>query len=175
MVLDVTKWALFENISLPFGVISDAISYVYNEGRTDIAFDMYRNIYEHGLIQHWSCADALEIDLHKFSRGMAYSAIRCAFDEILQSRKWLNMPKVPLTVITGKNMKPRDSSALSVAATISNSEFEFDTSKPYRVSQEIQNMLVEDFFPPVSSSTYPGNTGRLLVNIEDIQSTMKRT
>ena len=91
---------------LPFGVVSDAVSYVYNEGRTDIAYEMYRNIYDNDLIQHWSHIDALDIDLHKFSRVWLFLH-RCVFNEILQKVEWSKMPQVPLTIITGKNVKSR--------------------------------------------------------------------
>ena len=169
MALDVIKWALIEETPLPFGVVSDAVSYVYNEGRTDIAYEMYRNIYDNDLIQHWSHIDALEIDLHKFSRGMAYSSIRCVFNEILQKAEWSKMPQVPLTIITGKNVKSRKP---ITSTTTENGDEDNNSTDQYRISQEIQNILVEDFYPPVSSSTSPGNTGRLLIDLQDIRKLM---
>ena len=33
----------------------------------------------------------------------------------------------------------------------------------YRLMTEIQDVLIEDFFPPLDSSTVPGNPGRLYV------------
>ena len=33
----------------------------------------------------------------------------------------------------------------------------------YRLMTEIQDVLIEDFYPPMSSSTVPGNPGRLYV------------
>ena len=35
----------------------------------------------------------------------------------------------------------------------------------YRLSAEIQEMLIENFFPPIASSTVPGNPGRLYLQI----------
>ena len=35
----------------------------------------------------------------------------------------------------------------------------------YRLSDEVQNVLIEDFYPPISSSTVPGNPGRLYINL----------
>ena len=38
-----------------------------------------------------------------------------------------------------------------------------DEDLTYRLMAEIQDVLIEDFFPPMSSSTVPGNPGRLYV------------
>jgi hypothetical protein len=43
-----------------------------------------------------------------------------------------------------------------------------NTALSFRLSSEIQSVLIEDFFPPISSSTVPGNPGRLYVNLIDI-------
>jgi hypothetical protein len=57
---------------------------VIREGRTDLALEIYITLYSSGLIQHWShkSPQNLEIDLHCFSRGMAYAAITCALTEV---------------------------------------------------------------------------------------------
>jgi hypothetical protein len=160
MALNVVMWALSEGTTLPSGVISDAISFVYGEGRTDIAFEMYCQIYKSARIQHWSkfnTNEILEIDLHKYSRGMAYAAIRCALKEIgdmLAQNKFCldNLEPFVLTIITGKNIR----------------ESKEESASSFRISAEVQNILVEDFYPPISSSTLPGNAGRIIVNINDI-------
>lgn len=38
----------------------------------------------------------------------------------------------------------------------------------FTLSAEVQRALVENFFPPISSSTVPGNPGRIRVLREDI-------
>lgn len=38
----------------------------------------------------------------------------------------------------------------------------------YRLSDEVQQILIEDFFPPIPSSTEPGNPGRIIVQLADI-------
>lgn len=38
-------------------------------------------------------------------------------------------------------------------------------AKAYRISAEIQEVLIENFFPPIASSTVPGNPGRLYLKI----------
>jgi hypothetical protein len=39
------------------------------------------------------------------------------------------------------------------------------TSKSYTLTEEVQRVLIEDFFPPISSSTVPGNPGRLFITL----------
>ena len=41
-------------------------------------------------------------------------------------------------------------------------------AESYRVSSEIQRILVDDFFPPISSVTAPGNTGRVLIRLSEL-------
>jgi hypothetical protein len=61
--------------------------YINSRGRIDIACDIYESAYRAGYLQHWSeqsegGCKVLEIDLHDYSRGMAYAAIRCVFKEV---------------------------------------------------------------------------------------------
>lgn len=39
------------------------------------------------------------------------------------------------------------------------------TSKAYTLTEEVQRVLIEDFYPPISSSTVPGNPGRLYISL----------
>ena len=39
------------------------------------------------------------------------------------------------------------------------------TVVPYRLIASIQDMLIEDFYPPIHSSTVPDNPGRLYIHI----------
>jgi hypothetical protein len=39
------------------------------------------------------------------------------------------------------------------------------TSKAYTLTEEVQRVLIEDFYPPISSSTVPGNSGRLYISL----------
>jgi hypothetical protein len=49
---------------------------------------------------------------------------------------------------------------------------EQDEIQSFCISKEIQNLLVEDFYPPISSSTVPGNTGRLVVSVSDVKASL---
>ena len=56
----------------------------YREGRTDAALEMYSSLYAAGQVEHWSnkLPASMELDLHNFSRGMAYAAITNALFEV---------------------------------------------------------------------------------------------
>ena len=55
---------------------------VFSVGRVDLASSMYEMMYRAGKVQHWKSRDANLMDLHDFSRGMAYAAISCALKEV---------------------------------------------------------------------------------------------
>ena len=60
---------------------------------------------------------------------------------------------VPLVVITGQSLRSYSSDKhLSEKP---------DTS--YLLMSELQDILIEDLYPPISSSTVPNNPGRLLI------------
>ena len=46
---------------------------------------MYRQLYDMKYVQHWTKFDFdnLELDLHNFSRGMAFAAVYCALHEVI--------------------------------------------------------------------------------------------
>jgi hypothetical protein len=99
---------------------------------------------------------------------------------------------ISLTVITGQNIKNRNPSVSSLSfknvddpirdilKTVDSNDddklsgfYESDYSEgstdnyvnenAYTLTEEVSSILIEDFFPPISSSTVPGNPGRLLI------------
>jgi hypothetical protein len=79
---DALMWGLKEGTFLPPAVINDAISFVYDQGDTLVCLEMYEQLYQANKVQHWSDVQAREMDLHTYSKGMAFAAIRCAIDEV---------------------------------------------------------------------------------------------
>lgn len=172
LAASVIQWAATEGTFLPSGVISDAISFVYGEGRTDLTKEMYECLYIANYIQHWSDKGNLEIDLHAFSRGMAYGAISVALSEIrkmiasnnrstgsvINIKKSSKNIKTQLTIITGRSINRKEPS--------DNNGKDSGSSTAYLLSEEVQRCLIEDFFPPISSSTVVNNPGRLYIDIE---------
>ena len=43
-----------------------------------------------------------------------------------------------------------------------------DGERAYSLMREVQEVLIEDFYPPISSSTVPNNPGRLLVDLTSL-------
>ena len=91
---------------------------------------------------------------------------------------------ITLTVITGQNLAKRMNIESSLTQhpeipdyTGSEGRVEMEdeedddndipttTSKAYTLTKEVQRILIEDFFPPISSSTVPGNPGRLFITL----------
>ena len=91
---------------------------------------------------------------------------------------------ITLTVITGQNLAKRMNIESSLTEhpeipdyTGSEGKVEMEdeedddndipttTSKAYTLTKEVQRILIEDFFPPISSSTVPGNPGRLFITL----------
>jgi hypothetical protein len=74
--------------------------------------------------------------------------------------KDMKVPKSSaLMIITGQNLNrhscsDKDASSEGLAS--------------YRLMEEVQNVLIEGIFPPVSTSTLPGNAGRVLVHLKDM-------
>lgn len=64
-----------------------------------------------------------------------------------------------LTIITGRNAEPAPQRTRSTQVA---------TGEEYVLSNVVQEVLVEDFYPPISSSTVPGNPGRLQVKLCDL-------
>ena len=214
-----------------------------SEGRIDLARQLYSRLYAENRIQHWQNKELLVMDLHYFSRGMAYAAIYCAVQELTsmsslqQDNISLQRQQEPqphelqmlntntnnntvLTIITGKNLgststttsttsslandKLKESLIPTIVPSLSSNTIPTpdnvnDTntnsdniinnannnnniitkrsvngtkvSESYRLITEIQNILIEDFYPPISSSTVVDNPGRLYIILQDIYST----
>ena len=91
---------------------------------------------------------------------------------------------VTLTIITGRNVADRGQGlglglglakgeGLSSTSSTSSTSLEqqqpspstSDEDKSYTLTTEVQRILIEDFYPPISSSTVPGNPGRLYITL----------
>jgi hypothetical protein len=146
MIKQAILWSLRHRCYLSFVVISDAIAGLYSLGKTDDVLEIYDLLYKSKRLQHWVTKDKSELtlDLHGFGRGMAFAAISIALNEIKGDAS-LTAPF--LTVITGQNL--RDESG----------------DKSYTLMNELQEVLVEGSFPPIPTSTVPGNVGRLFIDL----------
>ena len=55
-----------------------------SDGDTDLTSSLYEELYYKKYINHWRTKDSetLELDLHDYSRGMAFAAIKLAIKEV---------------------------------------------------------------------------------------------
>jgi len=87
-----------------------------------------------------------KLDLHGMNVAIANSAVRTAFQQqILQSEE-----STDLIIVTGRGINS------------------FYQLRPI-IRPEVQRMLLEEFYPPLSTTSIPGNMGALRVPSDDIQ------
>ena len=86
------------------------------------------------------------LDLHGMNVAIANSAVRIAFQQdVLQSEAGAD-----LVIVTGRGVNS------------------FYQMRPI-LRPEIQRLLIEEFYPPLTTSSMPGNMGAIRVPAEDIQ------
>jgi pentatricopeptide repeat protein len=141
-----------------------AISSLYEEGVQSSAEDALLAASTCGYIpldMKWN-NNTLVVDLHDMNLAMAHSCVRAAFKQEI----FMNYLKKNGTW---------DSDMLVITGRGRNSKFNL---RPV-IRPEVQRMLVEDFYPPLSTVSIPGNMGALRVPSNDIaawlnhQETMK--
>ena len=166
LAADVLLWGLERAVMIPEGVISDCLAFLFQRGELELVSKLYSRLYEAGKVEHWADRESLEMDLHRFNRGMAYGAMFCAIEESKEMQEAMqnagtedNFPNT-LTIITGKNIKIRGSESITVIDSTGEKE------GAYVLVKQVQDILVECFYPPISSSTIPGNPGRITVILE---------
>ncbi|KAL7521567.1 hypothetical protein ACHAWX_006240 [Stephanocyclus meneghinianus] len=140
-------------------VYVESITALHQHGLYDEADHLYVEGAGHGHLPlgvvHNASTPNLTLDLHGMSAAVAHSCVRVFLqNEIIrlqplsQSRREVKWTK-DIIIITGRGRR-------------SGQKF-----KPV-LRPEVQRMLTEEFFPPLGSSSIPGNLGALLVRREDI-------
>jgi hypothetical protein len=145
---EVLTWGIHQQVSIPIGVISDAIDLLYSKGLTLPVQYVYQQLYTQQYITHWH-NDSQEynkiLDVHGFNQGMTYAAVTSAMKEILYSCKnniYFRQKLNDLIIITGTNVGEEKDKLR-----------ESRSSETFKLSTEVQRALVENFLPPISSST----------------------
>lgn len=133
---------------IPLGVASDALSSVYDSGNIMPAMQMYEGLRERGVVDHWeSSSRGRVLDLHDFSRAMAHCAIWSAVREMRDADD-----SRALTVITGKSDGNRQGH-----------RDHGGSENQGKISEFVQDILINSFYPPISSATAVSNKGRLVI------------
>ena len=58
------------------------IGYFFSVGTIDLALSAYSSLYSSNKINHWSDKVNLIMNLHDYSRGLAYAAVSNALQEV---------------------------------------------------------------------------------------------
>ena len=85
LVFDVMKWGISHSTFIPIAVISDAMSLLYETGASTLVFQLYQQLYQCKLLNHWTKgvdSFSCSIDVHGFNQGMTYAAVTTAVKEV---------------------------------------------------------------------------------------------
>ena len=147
-------------------VYNEAIMALYSNGFYDRADELYLSAVGANVLPWAPIADSnaakveaeelstLKLDLHGMTAAIAHSAVRVALQREVQQLDW--------------NSTSADSSGRDVIIITGRGRRSERRFRPV-VRPEVQRMLVEEFYPPLSTSSVPGNMGALLVPSNDIQ------
>jgi len=97
----------------------------------------------------------LRLDLHGMSAAVAHSAVRVSLEKEIMGPAQMAQPD--------DNIRARDVMIVTGRGRRSGERY-----RPV-LRPEVQRMLTEEFYPPLSTSSMPGNLGALLVPGEDIE------
>ena len=147
-------------------VYNEAIMALYSNGFYERADELYVSAVGGSVLPWAPIADTnasnkeieqdstLTLDLHGMTAAIAHSAVRVALQREVQQLDW--------------NATSEESSGRDVIIITGRGRRSERRFRPV-VRPEVQRMLVEEFYPPLSTSSVPGNMGALLVPSGDIQ------
>jgi pentatricopeptide repeat protein len=137
--------------SYEMAVYTEAITALHNRGLYESADELYVNAISKGFlpfsIMEQSPKSEFKVDLHGMNRAIAHSAVRVSLQHFIQSKNKGKL-KRDVLIVTGKG---------------SNSQKHL---RPV-IRPAVQRMLVEEFYPPISTSSLPNNMGALRISADD--------
>ena len=135
----------------------NAIAALYKSGLYDAADDVFLSAVSSGVIpfqldqQLYGPERRITLDLHGMNTAVAHSAVRCALQQEVLGTGWnqTDLWDNDMIIVTGRGKR----SSLHMRPIL----------RP-----EVQRMLIEEFYPPLSTTSVPGNMGALRVSSEGI-------
>eukprot|EP00977_Amphora_coffeiformis_P012249 scaffold3028_cov174-Amphora_coffeaeformis.AAC.21 len=135
----------------------NAIAALYKNGLYDAADDVYVSAVSSNVIpfqldqQLYGSERRITLDLHGMNTAVAHSAVRCALQQEVLGTGWnqTDFWDNDMIIVTGRGKR----SSLHMRPIL----------RP-----EVQRMLIEEFYPPLSTTSVPGNMGALRVSSEGI-------
>ena len=144
------KQVLTYDSSYEMAVYTEAITSLYNNGLYDSADELYVNAISEGFLPfatiQQTAKSQFKVDLHGMNRAIAHSAVRVSLQHLIQSKS--TKVEKDILIVTGKG---------------NNSQKHL---RPI-LRPEVQKMLLEEFYPPISSSSIPRNMGALAIMRDD--------
>ena len=110
----------------------------------------------------------LQLDLHGMSAAVAHSAVRVSLQKEIMVESSSRLP-IRQSSSPESNAASWDKSVLIITGRGRRSG---ERLKPV-IRPEVQRMLTEEFYPPLSSASIPKNTGALQVPAHDIQAWLR--
>lgn len=147
-------------------VYTEAITALYRNGCYDRADELYASAVACDALP-WAVVSGgaitspnLTLDLHGMTSAVAHSAVRVALQREVQSASWSMTDDAS---DSGEMLWERD--VVVITGRGKGSE------RRYRpvLRPEVQRMLVEEFYPPIGTSSIPGNMGALQLPSSDIE------
>jgi pentatricopeptide repeat protein len=138
--------------SYEMAVYVEAITALVNNGLYDSADELYLEALSRGFLPFTiiekTSNKQLKLDLHGMTRATAHSAVRVALQHLVQSSNGEGLNQ-DILIVTGKGKR---------------------SEKHLRpvLRPEVQRMLMEEFYPPISTFSVPKNTGALIVSSGDV-------
>jgi pentatricopeptide repeat protein len=134
-------------------IYTEAITSLYKHGFYDNADELYAAAASQKFLM-WAIVETknrsqLQLDLHGMNKGVAHSAVRVSLQHYIQSISRQDSIEYDVMIITGQGKR--------------SSQHLRPVLRP-----EVQRMLMEEFFPPIGTSSIPGNMGALKVPSADV-------
>lgn len=160
--------SLNRNVLIPETIVNAILSFIYRQGQTERVLELYRKYCAKLKRVPWKTSKngGPEVDLHFMSKGMAYAVLTTSMQQVAENHLLVN--QTTFTIITGQNIELRSNAQLQQLSSSSSSSSS-NKLESYRLSDEVQRILIDEFYPPIPSSTEPGNPGRLIVRLDDIR------
>jgi len=141
------KFPSYEN-----AIYTAAITSLHKNGLYDSADELYARAMTEGFLP-WPILEdednpmQLKLDLHGMSLAIAHAAVRVSLQQFGQSA--VETSKQDVIIVTGRGKRS------------------FKYLRPC-LRPEVQRMLLEEFYPPLSTASIPGNMGALIIPSTDV-------
>lgn len=157
----------------------ESITTLYNNGMYDNADDLYVMAVSKGYLP-WAITEMAEtsaeliLDLHGMTTAIAHSAVRVSLQrEIQSSMTWDNPSNTPTSSTSetkheDEEEKESETRQQKIVTIITGRGKRSAMRLRPVLRPEVQRMLLEEFYPPLGTTSVPGNMGALRINPDNL-------